>query len=217
MSLDQMKILNPTIEFFDVHSEEFFPYGKVLSMDSKELVQYVDTQYPISKEGTTYIPDIEQLHHFIVFDEIQKEIFGCMPIQCGIVQGMNDKLTGIEYHQGSEVNIAINDCVLVLGSTKDLNRNHYDVSKAKVFYLHRGDVIELFSTTLHYTPLQTTSKGFSTLVYLLEGTNTEIDSKPMDVLTKKNKWYICHPSQSSKIEQGCVAGLDGDLLILKYK
>lgn len=216
MSLTEMKQCNPNIRMFDVHDDEFAPFGRVLSMDAQEISAYVSDKYPIPEDRSRYETDLKELHEFAISKRIQKEVFGYLPMQCGLVYGQNKILSGIEYHQGSEVNIAIQDCVLLLGNVQDIVHQHYDASKTTAFYLHQGDVIEVYATTLHYTPIQTSPAGFSTLVYLLEGTNTEISYVPGDMLTKKNKWYMTHATQKAKIELGYIAGLDGDLLQLKY-
>lgn len=217
MSIEIVKQLNPAIPFYTIDQKEFEQYGRVLSYDTSEVVSYVKETHSIPPQGSIYLPDIKSLHAFPLFNDIQKNIFGCMDIQCGLVHGNNNKLTGIEYHQGSEVNVAIEDCILLLGRTSQLENNHFNGSKAKAFYLKKGQAIELYSTTLHYTPLQASRIGFSTLVYLLQGTNTDIAYTPNEVLTKKNKWYICHPSQKEKRKSGYVPGLDGELIIVNYE
>ena len=96
--------------------------------------------------------------------------------------------------------------------------NHlYDSKKIKRFYIRKGEIVEIFSTTLHYTPIQTDELGFSLGVILLEGTNTELDSPSDPFLTKKNKWYITHQSQTSKINAGCIPGLQGELITIRHK
>lgn len=215
MSLESMKKANPEVEFYTVEDAEFAVYGRVLPYDPSEIMSYVSKNLPILENGSAYCADIEELHNFDISRKVQKDIFGWLPMQVGLVHGKNQSLTGIEFHQGSEVNVAVEDCVLLLGKTSDMEGTSYAGEKAQAIYLKKGDVVEIYSTTLHYTPLQVSKKGFSTLVYLLEGTNTEIPYERNDMLTKKNKWYICHASQTKKIEIGNIAGLTGELRTLR--
>ena len=218
--LEQLKKTNSNIKFFTTKGENFKKYGRVLNLDATSIIDHLSTQEEKDniKNATkaSYVTDREDLHDFECIPQIQKEIFGYLPIQAGVVKGKNQSLTGTEFHQGSEVNIAVTDCLLVLGNKYDMIDNAIDVSQMDVFYVEKGEVLEIYSTTLHYTPIEANKDGFSLVVILIEGTNTDIDFEKNSVLCKKNKWYVCHSSQTAKIEQGFKVGLIGDLLTIKY-
>ena len=68
-------------------------------------------------------------------------------------QGDNHKLNGLEYHRSSEINIAVTDMILLLGSQQDVGTDFtYDTSKVEAFYVPAGTVVEMYATTLHYAP-----------------------------------------------------------------
>lgn len=216
MGIEQLRRNNPTMAIHSIHEALFHMYGKVLSMDTHAICKDILTDIKMPEKGSVYEVDIEMLHRSKLFPYIQSEIFGELPIQAGMVYGSNQCLTGIEYHQGSEVNVAIQDCLLLLGKREDMVGDSYDASKCIAFYLEQGDSIELFSSILHYTPIQVQENGFCVLVYLLLGTNTPLQH-PQGMLIKKNKWYITHFSQKEKLANGCIPGLLGDLIQVKYR
>ncbi|MBO5302810.1 MAG: DUF4867 family protein [Lachnospiraceae bacterium] len=138
-----------------------------------------------------------------------------MDIQAGRCVGHNQELNGIEYHQGSETIIALTDLLLILGKRSNMKQNHYDLSKTELFYVEKGTCIELYATTLHYTPCQVNEDGFATICILPKGTNMPVDKTDCEILTKKNKFFITHPSMTSKIEQGAKPYLSGDIVKIR--
>lgn len=56
-----------------------------------------------------------------------------MAIEVGICHGHNTTLLGLEYHIGSEVNMAITDCVLALGRKEDFQAPGIDKEALKYF------------------------------------------------------------------------------------
>ena len=217
MSLKEIQVYNQNRQFFTADSEAFSPYGRILPYDAKQWCNMAAQLYPLEMEKAAYrCDDPALLHDATIISRIKRDIFGEMDIQVGIVAGQNEYLTGIEFHQGSEVNIAITDCLLLLGLKSELQETVYDANKTKAFYIEKGTVLEIFDSTLHYTPIQTEKAGFSLGVILLKGTNTDIDTVKGSMLTKKNKWYITHPSQTAKIEAGCLPGLQGELIHIKH-
>lgn len=218
--LEQLKQMNSNLQIFTTKDKEFQQYGRSLDIDATSLIDYLSSQGEKDEiknaAKASYVTDREDLHDFVCIPQIQKDIFGYLPIQTGVVKGRNQSLTGTEFHQGSEVNVAVTDCLLVLGNKYDMIDNTIDVSQMDVFYVEKGEVLEIYPTTLHYTPIEANNEGFSLVVILIEGTNTDIDFEKNSMLCKKNKWYVCHSSQTAKIEQGFRVGLTGDLLTIKY-
>lgn len=216
MNLETLKALNPELIIHTVDEPIFELYGNVLAYDTKELAESIHQAYPMPLVKSEYIPKVETINN-AVLSTIQKELYGELSIQTGIVHGFNQSLTGIEFHQGSEVNIAVKDCVLLLGKRNEMIDNTFHGNKATAFYVKAGQCIEIFSDTLHYTPIQIDDDGFSMIVILLEGTNTPLDGPAEGMLIKKNKWYITHATQTAKIEAGNLPNLLGDLITIKYK
>lgn len=217
MSIEKIRSLNRDKDIFEVIDNKFSVYGRVLDKyDSNEVLRYALNHVEIPVEGNNYISSLKEYKKFTVIKKIENEVFGRLDVQAGICTGQNSSLTGFEYHQGSEVIIAVTDCVLILGKLWDMKNNEYDVNKAELFYIKKGQIIELYGTTLHYTPCKVNKEGYITVVLLLQGTNSIIDKSEEALLTKKNKFFICHKSQQEKIKQGIVPGLLGKILDLKF-
>lgn len=191
---------------------EFRAYGKVLEgYDLKDLIkEMAHTPLP---EDTIYVPSEEGLENLAVAKDLQNRAFGGLPIQIGYCNGNNHKLNAVEYHRSSEINVAVNDLILLLGQQQDIEADHtYDTSRIEAFLVPAGTAIEVYATTLHYAPCNGEDGGFRCVVVLPKGTNTDLDfeadSQGEDrLITAKNKWLIAHPE--AKIE-GAFAGLKGE-------
>lgn len=218
--LESLQKLNPSVTFHSVTEAAFQKYGRLLDYDVAQVIAELEKEAPVFSQlpKAHYTTDRKELHDHAVFAQIRRDVYGELPIQVGVVQGRNQCATGTEFHQGSEVNIAVTDCLLVLGSRQTLvSRGSIDISEMEIFFVPKGTVMEIYDTTLHYTPIEADAQGFSLVVVLIEGTNTDIDAQRGSMLTKKNKWYVCHASQQAKIEQGAVVGLSGDLLKIEHE
>lgn len=218
MNLQRIRNLNQNLNILTVNDDEFKIYGKVLNdFDFSKLIEYAENNIEIPKSGNRYIASVEEIENFDVIRDIKEAIYGTLEIEAGECVGQNSALTGLEYHQGSEVTIAVTDCILIVGKIQDLNENKYDTSKCEIFYLEKGQAVELYGTTLHYTPCKVDENGFMTIVVLLNGTNSLIEKSKCEILTKKNKWFITHSSQEEKIKAGSYPGLMGDMIEIKFK
>lgn len=218
MSLDLIKSTNKDLEIRLIEDLEFNQYGKVLSeFDFSKLINYAQDNIRIPKQGNSYCASNKIIEQFDVINEIKNSVYGTLEIEAGECTGQNTELTGIEYHQGSEVTIAVTDCILIIGKLQDMNENNYDSSQTEIFYLKKGQAVELYGTTLHYTPCKVNEDGFMTIVILLRGTNCLIKGSDCKILTKKNKYFITHKSQIKKIESGAYPGLIGNLIQIKLK
>ena len=114
--------------------------------------------------------------------------------------GHNDKLNGLEYHRGSEVNIAVTDYVVMIGRQQDLGPGFtYDTNRIECFYVPAGLAVEFFATTLHYCAVNVRPEGYAHATFLPRGTNTPLADGFVPVtaedklLRAKNKWLIAHP------------------------
>ena len=120
-------------------------------------------------------------------------------------------LNALEWHKCSEINIAVTDLILLLGDVRDIeDGNRYDSAHVQAFKLLKGEAIEVYSTTLHFCPIETTKNGFGCVVGLMKGTNTELDYTPDDKrLYRKNKWLIAHNDNIALINKGAIGGIYG--------
>lgn len=216
MKLQKIRELNRKLNILTVNDNSFISYGRVLEgLDFSNLILYAEQNIEIPKYGNRYIASLKNLEKFDIIKNIKDVVYGTLEIQAGECVGQNSSLTGLEYHQGSEVIIAVTDCILILGKVQDLKDSKYDVSKSEIFYLEKGQAVELYGTTLHYTPCKVDENGFMTIVLLLKGTNSQIENSDCKMLTKKNKWFITHYTQEEKIKSGAYPGLIGDIIEIK--
>lgn len=203
------------VQIFNVNDEKFKRYGKVLKEYCVEDILKNMEHTPLTKE-VVYVPSVEEMEVLSEAKELKERGFGGLPIQIGYCNGDNHQLNGLEYHRSSEINIAVNDLVLLLGMEQDIQKDGtYDTSLVEAFLVPAGTVIEVYATTLHYAPCTAVGEnGFRCVVVLPKGTNTEIDfSVRKDgeetLLFAKNKWLIAHEEANIS---GAFCGLKGENL-----
>ena len=202
-----MKIQNVT-------DASFRKYGKVLEgYDFSALLK--EMKHTPVPDDVVYVPSVEELEALDVAKALQNKGFGGIPIEIGYCNGHNKKLNAVEYHRSSEINVAVTDLVLLIGSQQDITDDFtYDTSKIEAFLVPAGTGIEVYATTLHYAPCHVKEDGFQCVVVLPKGTNTDIEKNeektPEDkLLFARNKWLIAH--EDAKIE-GAFNGLKGENL-----
>lgn len=215
MSIELIRMKNPDKVIHDIHDIKFTEFGNVLNIEKNnvdEMIKYVEEKLLRPKIGSEYLVDIEEMHTFQVVKNIKHNVYGEMNIECGICHGHNDTLMGLEFHQGSEVNIAASNFVLAIAKKEQMKNYKIDKDQLTLFYVPKGSVVELYDKTLHYCPFSSEDGGFSCIVVLLDKTNTSIDYQPNDLLVKRNKWFIAHEDNKAKVEAGNVVGLLGEAL-----
>ena len=175
----------------------FKAYGKIVTgYDCGELLKEME-KTPVP-EDVIYVPSVPELEALSVAGEIEKNLYGQLPIQIGYCNVHNQKLNAVEYHRNSEINVAVTDLVLILGKQQDIAEDMtYDTSLMEAFLVPAGTVIEVYGTTLHYAPCHVAEEGFRCVVILPKDTNTDMD--PIEIkneedklLFAKNKWLIGH-------------------------
>ncbi len=211
------------MEIKKVTDAAFKKYGRVIShVDVAELVAALK-ETPIPAD-VVYEPSVESLEKLPVKEELSRVIYGEMPIQIGYCNGHNKKLNALEYHRDSEINIAAEDAVLMLGSLQDVEADFtYDTSKVEAFLVPAGTAVEIYATTLHYAPCHVEDGGFQVAVVLPKGTNYELKAAHAKVengkapnedalLAAVNKWLIGHAEGG--LPEGSFLGLKGENLSL---
>ena len=211
------------MEIKKVTDAAFKKYGRVIShVDVAELVAALK-ETPIPAD-VVYEPSVESLEKLPVKEELSSVIYGEMPIQIGYCNGHNKKLNALEYHRVSEINIAAEDAVLMLGSLQDVEADFtYDTSKVEAFLVPAGTAVEIYATTLHYAPCHVEDGGFQVAVVLPKGTNYELKTTHAKVeygkapnedalLAAVNKWLIGHAEGG--LPEGSFLGLKGENLSL---
>ena len=210
------------MEILKVTDAEFAPYGRVLEgYDMTELLKAME-HAPLPLDEVIYEPSIEELEALKIAEELKERAYGGLEIQVGYCNGNNKKLNAVEYHRSSEIDIAVDDLILLLGSQQDIAQDYtYDTAKIEAFYVPAGTAVELYATTLHYAPCSAADTGFRCVIVLPKDTNYELTAEQKKtveeakqeekiledrLLTAKNKWLIAH--EEAKIE-GAFNGLCG--------
>jgi hypothetical protein len=181
-----------------VTDPEFRPYGRIITgVDVSGIMDALkNTEAPA--DHTIYVASDPVMENTESGKEMQRVVYGELPIQIGYCNGYNKYLNALEYHRSSEINIAENDLILLLGKEQDITDDyHYDTSKVEAFLVPAGTVIEVYATTLHYAPCSVGHEPFRMIVALPKGTNEELASEHGTggrdrLLTAVNKWLIAH-------------------------
>ena len=200
------------MQIYEVTDARFRKYGKVIrNIDFSALTEAMK-KTPVPSD-VVYEPSIAELEALPVAKEIEKVFYGELPIQIGYCNGHNVLLNAVEYHRSSEINVAVTDLVLLIGSQQDITDElTYDTSKIEAFLVPAGTGIEVYATTLHYAPCHVNEGGFQCVVVLPKGTNTDLTFQTEktgedSLMTAKNKWLIAH--EDAKIA-GAFNGLKGE-------
>ena len=189
------------MKIYDVYSEEFRDYGKVVEgLDTSTLLEKLDSVSPCPEDGTVYVPSSAELEALPVYS---------------YCSGTNTKLNCLEYHRGSEVNVAPGSFVLLLARVQDIRDGKIDSSTVKAFRVPAGVPVIVYETTLHYAPCGV----FKCLVVLPKGTNEakpEIKAETWEdgLLFAANKWLLAHPD-TSEAASGAYVGITGRNIDLK--
>lgn len=146
-------------------------------------------------------------------EKMQTAYYGELPIQIGYCNGHNHLLNAVEYHRSSEVDVAADDLILLLGSQQDITDDYtYDTSKIEAFLCPKGTGVELYATTLHYAPCSVGENGFRCAIVLPKDTNLPLDAQHAGyedaLITAKNKWLIGHAEGG--LDAGAHIGLVGE-------
>lgn len=203
------------MRLYHVFDAEFKQYGAILEgYDLGQLLAAMKT-IPLPANRASYEPSIASLEACDVFIDLRDRAYGGMPIELGMCWGYNTKLNCLEYHRDSEINIGTHDFILFLAKRDEIIDGALETSKVKAFYVPAGTVIEIYATSLHYTPCQTDNiTGFRVAVVLPKGTNAakpEISSRNAEdkLLVACNKWLLAH-ADTDEARNGAYIGLLGN-------
>ena len=215
--LEKLKKLNPTVRFFDVFSNEFSEYGRILCdydiADIKDKAGKIE--YP--QGASAYVAAVEDFEVLPIAKRLKDEIFGTLDTQIGYCYGYNNLMNAAEWHCSSEVNIAVTPLVLILSKRLDIKNGKLNSADMKAFYVPGGTVVEIYATTLHFCPCQVSEGGFGCIVGLPKGTNTPLEYEvPDKLLFRKNKWIIAHEDNTTLIERGVISGIYGENYKINY-
>ncbi|MBO4687380.1 MAG: DUF4867 family protein [Clostridiales bacterium] len=203
------------MKIYSVLDKEFAPYGKVLTgYDVSGLIKALDEKTPLP-DGVEYVMSCADLEYTDAFGVLQNNAYGGMPIQLGYCNGHNTKLNCLEYHRDSELNIGSTDFILLLAKADDIVDGKLDTSKVMAFKAEKGQVVEVYETSLHYAPCSAKKgEGFKVVIVLPKGTNGPVPAltaynEEDKWMTACNKWLLAH-EESSEAQSGAYVGLTGE-------
>ena len=206
------------MEIKKVTDPSFRKYGRVVQgIDFTDLVEAIKRETPLP-DGVAYEPSIKALEETTAAKALQRRTYGELPIEVGYCNGHNYKLNAIEYHRSSEINVAATDAVLIVGMQQDITDDFkYETAKMEAFLVEAGTAVELYATTLHYSPCSANEDGFKVGIVLPAGTNYPLEEKHEgwedSLITAQNKWLIGHPEGG--LDAGAHIGLVGKNLDIR--
>ncbi len=204
------------MEIKKVTDKAFQKYGAVVEgMDFSELLAWAKTTP--APDHVIYEPSIKEAEALGAAEDICRQVYGEMPIQIGYCNGKNHRNDTLEYHRGEELDIAVTDLIVVLGSRKDMDSlTSFDLAHAEAFLIPAGTGVMLYSDTLHYAPCSVGDDVFQCIIVLPEGTNYPSEKENIQkteedkLLCMKNKWVITHPDSGEPY----YPGLKGDIIMV---
>lgn len=206
-----------TIRIQNVNDKAFKKYGRVLKDYTADDLCAAMGKTPLP-EDVIYVPSVQELESLPEVQETIKRFGGELDWQVGYCNGHNNKLNALEYHRSSELNVAVTDLILLIGTQSDIEDDYtYDTAKVEAFLVPKGTVIDVYATTLHYAPCGVEGQGFRCVVILPRDTNTDLRQEggigsEDPLLFAKNKWLIGH-AKGGLPEQAWL-GLKGENITL---
>lgn len=206
------------MHIYSVTDPEFKSYGRVWddvpSSLTAPLVEALSAT-PIP-EGSKYVASAPELEQVEGADTLGLLMYGGRPFQLGWCNGHNTQLNCLEYHRASEFNLGARDFILLLAKREQIVDGKLDTVQVKAFRAPAGTLVEVYATTLHYTPCMVDDGGFQVMVALPAGTNGPRPEAAADMPVagdsycywKTDKWVLCH-ADSPKAAEGGYVGLTG--------
>lgn len=197
------------MEIKSIYDESFKKYGCIIHDNFDDVLsKLVKIEKPA--KGVKYLASEETLESSSDKEKLENVYFGGMPIQVGYCVGFNKTVNALEYHKNSEINMANEDFILVLGLRQDIIDNTYDIGKAEAFLVPSKVAVEIYATTLHYCPISKDETPFNMLVVLPKGTNVGKRKSMVDpLLYCTNKWLLTFEG-TGEAKNGAYAGLKGE-------
>jgi len=221
--LENLRVKNPHIQIHSVYDPEFNRFGEVLDVSEfGDLIRYLELHTTVPNVGNEYVPHRAELGDIVSDISVIHNTFGRVPLEYGYVNGNNSKLNALEFHKSSEINVCVTPLVLLLAHIEDIDDSIFHSSKVTAFYIPKNTAIEVYSTTLHFSPCKVIDSGFKCAVILPYGTNMEFVSakgnqgKYSKFLFKTNKWLLNHPENTRMVELNAISAIHGENIEIYY-
>ncbi len=207
---------NKNLTLYHVNNPMFLRYGIVHGkVNCEPLLEHLSKLTPPTKGYQTVLADHTVTSH-LDCDAFSHLYFGGQPIQAGYCMGLKNQLDVVEYHNSSEIMIALTDMIVAVGHRKDLWDDYsYQSKHIRGFYVNKGDLIELYATTLHSAPFHVHNDGFKVIRITAEGTGEPLMKETKTPLFRRNQWLLGHP-EATHLEAGICKGLVGNNYKVKY-
>lgn len=183
-------------QLFPVNSDEFRTYGRVLEGYKWDGLQTLLAKTEAPADRVDYVASCRTFEAGADFPVLRNGVFGGIPCQAGYCNGYRTQVGTLEYHCCSELILLGSDAVLPLGHRWDIESGRYDFGKLRAFYAPSGTAVELYATTLHFSPCAARpGASFRAVIILPRTTNSEYAYAPSGVpetqlLAAKNKWVV---------------------------
>ena len=192
----------------------------MVPFDAAALMAACEQAAPMPEAGTRYEPSLPALEALPDFARAQSQLRGEGATQIGCCWGYNTRLGALEYHRASEHLIAVSDVTLLVAPLQAMEGLTLPAGQVRAFYVPQGTAVELYATTLHFAPCQTSDTGFRAIIILPRGTNRPLTGPRPEggdgpLLWAQDKWLIAHPSHAS-VSRGAFPGIAGEDIALAY-
>ena len=188
----------------------FAKYGKVLDLDTSEIVSSLHNHAKMPESGNLYVRKDEDMALLRGISQIKEEAFGLGDVEVGYCNGYNSLLNCLEYHACPEVDVAGDDLVLLLANQDDVHDGVIDSKDVEAFLLKKGEAVVLYPYTFHFSPCKLSEEGFRCLIVLGDKTNMDLEETPKDKkLWKLNKWLFAH-KDTIQAQNGAYIGIVGE-------
>lgn len=210
-NLQRLQAANPHIQIHTIHEAAFRRYGSVIQEDTSAFCAAAET-IPFPETGSKYVASTPELDEIPAAAKLRETHCGGLDEQIGLCWGHSNQLNALEWHTCNEFNVAVRELVLLLAKREDLDEDgRLNADKVQAFYLAQGEMIEVYSDTLHFCPCEVTGSGFSCIVGLQRGTNLPIaPEQKVNKLWAANKWLLGHEANTGLIERGAFPGIYGE-------
>lgn len=202
------------MNIYSTTDECFAKFGKVIESPYYHDLKDASVAVEMPSDGTKYFPSVAEFER----DDIKNyyaQLFGGLDVQIGCCLGRNKAMNALEWHKSSEIVVALSDMILLLGDIRDMENGKYDSKNLKAFFVMEGESVELYSTTLHFCPINVKDTPFTNVVVLPKGTNTPLESPTSDKrLISKNKWLIIHKDFKAQVELGRDVSIVGENIVI---
>ncbi len=188
----------------------FAKYGKVLDLETDEMVSYLHNRATMPKEGNIYVRNDENMKVLRGISKIKEEIYGLSDVEVGYCNGFNSLLNCMEYHACPEVDVVGDDLVLLLANQDDVREGFLASKDVEAFLLKKGQAVCLYPYTFHFSPCKLSESGFHCAIILSDKTNMDLKETPKDKkLWKVNKWLFAH-KDTVQAKNGAYVGIIGE-------